>query len=105
MVLHILFFPIKEYQKAIKLKSDYFEAHFNLGNLYFKKNLLNKSIIHYKKTIEINPNFAQAYNNVAVVYFYQEKYDLAWEYIKKAENLGLKVHPEFKKEVLKRLKF
>ncbi len=92
-----------EYLKAIELKPDYHEAHLNLANVYFKRNLLPESAFHYKKVIEINPDFARAYNNLAVIFFYQKKYTLAWEYLKKAEDLGIKVHPEFKKELYKKL--
>jgi len=90
--------------KAIELKPEYPEAHFNLANLYFKKNLLSESELHYKKVIEIKPEFAQAYNNLAVVYYYQKDYDLAFENMKKAEELGATVHPDFKKELLKKIK-
>ncbi|MQY57733.1 tetratricopeptide repeat protein [bacterium] len=86
------------------MNPDYFEAHLNLANLYFKRNLLSESASHYRKVIEISPGVAQAYNNLAVISFYQKKYDLAFEYLKKAEDLGMNVHPDFKKEVLRRKK-
>jgi tetratricopeptide (TPR) repeat protein len=86
------------------LKPDYLAPHFNLGNLFFKKNLLSDSAFHYKKAVEINPGFSQAYNNLAVIFFYQKDFELAWEYLKKAEDLGLSVQPEFKKELLQKLK-
>jgi len=91
---------LDEYSRAIELKPDYFEPHFNLGNYYFKRNLLPESEKYYKKAIEFNPKFAKAFNNLAVVYFYLKKYDLALKYLRKAENLGMKVSQEFKKEVV-----
>jgi tetratricopeptide (TPR) repeat protein len=90
------------YLKAIELKPDYLGAHLNLGNMYFKKDLFPESAIHYKKVVEIDPRFAPAYNNLAVVSFYQKNYDLARKYLKKAEDLGFKVHAKFKKELLKK---
>jgi tetratricopeptide (TPR) repeat protein len=90
--------------RAVELNPELLEAHLNLGNFYFKINLLADSASHYKKVIEINPDYGQVYNNLAVVSFYQEKYSKAYEYLKKAEELGVKVHPDFKKEVLRKLK-
>lgn len=94
----------QEYLKAVELNPELIEAHMNLGNLYFKMNLLPDSAVHYKKVVEINPSYARAYNNLAVISFYQKKYSLAHEYLKKTEALGFKVHPDFKKEVLRMLK-
>ena len=91
-----------EYQKALELKPDSLEAHLNLGNLYFKMKFFTQSVLHYKKVIEIKPGYAQVLNNLAVVFFYEKEYTLAWEYLKKAEDLGYKVHPEFKKAVLRK---
>ena len=59
---------------------------------------------YYSEVIEINPGFARAYHNLAVVFLSQKKYDLAWENLKKAEDLGLKINPDLKKEILKKLK-
>jgi tetratricopeptide (TPR) repeat protein len=84
------------------LKPDYLGAHLNLGNMYFKKDLFPESAIHYKRVVEIDPRFAPAYNNLAVVSFYQKNYELARKYLKKAEDLGFKVHAKFKKELLKK---
>jgi len=94
----------QEYLKAVELNPELLEAHMNLGNFYFKINLLSDSALHYKRVIEINSGYAQAYNNLAVISFYQKKYSQAYEYLKKAEALGFKVHPDFKKEVLRMLK-
>jgi tetratricopeptide (TPR) repeat protein len=95
---------LAEHRKAIKLKDDYLEAHLNLANVLFKRNILAESALHYKKVIEIDPTHAQAHNNLAVIFYYQKKYEKSWEHLKKAKDLGLKVHPDFKKVLLKKLK-
>ncbi|MEA3420080.1 MAG: hypothetical protein U9Q97_00195 [Acidobacteriota bacterium] len=41
-------------------------------------------------------------NILAVAFFYEKNYALSWEYLKKAEDLGYNVHPEFKKAVLEK---
>jgi len=93
-----------EYLQALKSKPDYLEARFNLANLLFKRNLLLEAASHYKRLIIINPGFAQAYNNLAVIFYYQKKYNLAQDYVKKAEDSGIQVNPVFKKEILKKLR-
>lgn len=50
---------------------------------------LQEAALHYRRVIEIDPCFAQAYNNLAVIYYHQEKYDLALDHLKKAEQLGV----------------
>ncbi|MGD8536286.1 MAG: tetratricopeptide repeat protein, partial [Candidatus Aminicenantes bacterium] len=85
---------------ALKLNPNFLEAHLNLGNLYFKKNLLSDSAFHYNKAIEINPHIGQAYNNLALIFLNQRKYSLALEYTEMAEQRGSQVHPEIKKRIL-----
>lgn len=95
---------LEAHRKAIRLKPDYLEAHLNLANVLFKRNILAESALHYKKVIEIDSTHAQAHNNLAVIFYHQKNYEKSWEHLKKAENLGLKAHPDFKKELLKKLK-
>lgn len=52
----------------------------------------------------LNDLIKQAHNNLAVIFYYQKKYDLAWKYLKNAEDLGIKIHPDFKKEVCNKIK-
>jgi tetratricopeptide (TPR) repeat protein len=94
----------EEFLKALKLKPDYPVAYFNLGNFYFKRNLFSESEAHYEKAIEFNPKFANALNNLAVVCFNLKKYDSALKYLKEAESLGLKVNPDFKRELTEKIR-
>ena len=86
------------------MKHDYLEAHLNLANVLFKRDLLAESAFHYKKVIEIDSTHAQAHNNLAVIFYHQKNYEKSWEHLKKTENLGLEVHPDFKKELRKKLR-
>jgi hypothetical protein len=54
--------------------------------------------------VEIDPGYSQAHNNLAVIYYRQENYQKAWDHVQKAEAGGLQVHPDFKKELLKKIK-
>jgi tetratricopeptide (TPR) repeat protein len=51
------------------LKHDprHFEAHYNLGNLYFDVNDYRLSQVHYEMAAEVDPAFANVYFNLALV--------------------------------------
>ncbi|MFC2161954.1 tetratricopeptide repeat protein [Acidobacteriota bacterium] len=95
----------KELLKALAIEPDHLDAHLNLGNLYFAAKRLIDSEKHYKKVIQIKPDYALVHNNLSVIYFHQSKYSLAWDYLKRAESLGFKIHPDFKKELIEKLRF
>jgi tetratricopeptide (TPR) repeat protein len=94
----------QKYLLALNFNPDYLEAHLNLGNLYFKENLFDRSLIHYKRVLEIDPAQALTWNNMAVIYYLQENYSEAWASLHKAEELGFKVHADFKKQLKNKLK-
>jgi tetratricopeptide (TPR) repeat protein len=54
---------------TIALKHDprHFEAHYNLGNLYFDVNDLRLAQIHYEMAAEVDPSFPNVYFNLALV--------------------------------------
>jgi tetratricopeptide (TPR) repeat protein len=95
---------LARFQEAVKLEPENLEAHLNIGNLYMKKAVFPKALVQYKRVIDMEPGHAQAHNNLAVIYYRQEMYEKAWTHLLKAEAAGLQVHPEFKKELLKKIK-
>jgi tetratricopeptide (TPR) repeat protein len=94
----------REYRIALSLKPRYLQAHLNMGNLFYKKNEFPAALAHYVEVIEIDPQHAQAHNNLAVIYYYQEEFEKAWEHLIKAEESGIQIHPDFKNELLKKIK-
>jgi tetratricopeptide (TPR) repeat protein len=52
---------------SLKHNPRHFEAHFNLGNLYFDVNDFRLAQIHYEMATEVDPSFANAYFNLALV--------------------------------------
>jgi tetratricopeptide (TPR) repeat protein len=54
---------MQEYEAAIRIKSDYAEAHYNLANLLFKDDLPN-AIAHYQAAVRAKPDFAAAHANL-----------------------------------------
>ena len=52
------------YLKAINLNSEFFQAHYNLGNIYKNSGKLNEAIVHFKRSIEIRSDYINAYYNL-----------------------------------------
>ena len=56
------------FDKAIKLQSDYVNAHYNRGLAYMRKGEVNKALIDYSGAIQFKHNYAEAYNNRGIAY-------------------------------------
>ena len=52
---------------SLKYHPRHFEAHYNLGNLYFDVNDFRLAQIHYEMAGEVEPSFANVYFNLALV--------------------------------------
>ena len=55
---------IEEYQKAIRLKSDYAPAHNNLGTVYYELGRVDEAIEEYQKAIRLKSDYAPPQNNL-----------------------------------------
>ena len=56
----------KSYLKAIELKSDYSEAHYNLGITLRELGELENAEASYKTALKFNPKSPEIYNNLGV---------------------------------------
>ena len=65
---------ISLYEKAISIKPNYFEAHYNLGQSNHKLGKLDRAVRSYKKVVDIKPEFAVNHTNkiLSVVYFFSK---------------------------------
>lgn len=81
---HKLDLAEKEYQKALKKKSNWAIPYYNLGNIYYKKQRYDLSEIYYKKAIEFDPVYTDCMNNLAFLLYEQSRYQEAKKYIDKA---------------------
>ena len=70
---------ILSFEKAIDLKQDYAEAHYNLGVAYQNMNNLSDASECYRKAIAITPNYPAAHMNLGVVFLRLEDYSSAIE--------------------------
>ena len=59
---------IEAFSQAIDLKSDYVNAHYNLGLAYIKKGEVDKAWSAYYGAIQFKRNYAEAYNNRGIAY-------------------------------------
>jgi tetratricopeptide (TPR) repeat protein len=87
------------FDKAIKINPRSYMAYFGRGNAYFEKGKFDLAISDYTKGIEIAPGHYLLHNNRSVAYYHKGEYDKAWEDVHKAQSSGLKVQPEFLKNL------
>lgn len=55
------------FTNSLKHNPRHFEAHYNLGNLYFDVNDLRLAQVHYELAMEVEPSFPNVYFNLALV--------------------------------------
>ncbi len=80
---------IIDFDKAIELQPDLFEAYFYRGNAHLNLKELEKAITNYDKAIELNPNYVDAYVNRGTVksYLFNDQSKGCADWLK-AEELG-----------------
>lgn len=86
---------IKDFDKALELKTDYAEAFYNRGLAYFHLKNYSESIKDYSSAIISDPKLAEAWHNRAGTYFTIGKYKEALSDAIKAKDLGYNVDPKF----------
>jgi len=55
------------YEYTLTFKADDADLHYNLGNAYLRKNMLNEAEAAYYHALRLKPDYACALNNLAVV--------------------------------------
>ena len=58
---------VRLFTRSLEHNARHFEAHYNLGNLYFDVNDLKLAQVHYEMAAEIAPSFPNLYFNLALV--------------------------------------
>ena len=54
------------FRQAIAFKSDYAEAHNNLGNMLKERGALDEAAASYRQAITLIPNYAEAHYNLGL---------------------------------------
>jgi tetratricopeptide (TPR) repeat protein len=63
----------KEFLKAIELKPDQGEYHFNLGTVYRRQQKVKEAIAEYQTAIRLAPELAEAHYDLGVLYGQEKK--------------------------------
>ena len=71
---------IKDYDKALALKKDYFDANLNKAVALRNISEFNESIKHFEICIKLNPNDSKIYNNLGNLCKNLKKYNTAKKY-------------------------
>jgi len=56
------------YDRAIGLEPDFFEAHFNLGNIHHDLGRFAEAQACYREALRLNPQYAEAHFYLAVTF-------------------------------------
>ena len=55
---------VAQYQEAVRLKPDYAEAHYNLGNAFKEQGQLAAAVAQYQEAVRLKPDYADAHLNL-----------------------------------------
>lgn len=78
----------QQYEKAVRIDSQYAEAHSNLGFCYRKQGLFDKAVKTYQKAIALDPSLAEAHEYLGEAYAEAGKFELAEAELKTLRDLG-----------------
>lgn len=105
------YFGREEYDSAIRLFERAALARpaeamifFNLGAAYSNKGDYEQAVAAYLNAVRIDDRIADVHYQLAVGYYHLNEFDLAWEHIKIAEDLGADVSKEQLNVIKSRMK-
>ncbi len=95
------------YRRALELKSDFAEPHYNLGNAFKDQENLDEAVACYRRAVELKPDYAEARNNLGVAFrdqgkleeavaCYRRALELVADYAEAYNNLGKALHDQGK---------
>ena len=90
---------ISDYTRALRINPRYAEAYHNRGMAYFYLGNFQQAISDYNRALRINPKYAQAYGNRGIAYYNKGDYHKAWEDVLKGQELGMRIPPDFLREL------
>jgi tetratricopeptide (TPR) repeat protein len=78
------------------------EVLLSLGSAYFRSGNRDEAEAEWKAALNVNPKLGEAHNNLAVIYMQTGRFDEAEQSIKRAEEAGFRVNPQFKDDLKQR---
>ncbi|OFY62341.1 MAG: hypothetical protein A3H98_14580 [Bacteroidetes bacterium RIFCSPLOWO2_02_FULL_36_8] len=73
--------------EVVRKDSNFSEAYYFLGMVYFKLREYGASNYYFEKSLEKSPDNKEAYNMIGINHFFREEYELAEKYALKATSL------------------
>ena len=75
---------IDNFKKALSLKPDYAEAHYNIGNVFHFTGVLDAAIKSYERALKIKPNYPEVSNNLGFIFDKTGEHETAIIHYRKA---------------------
>jgi len=75
---------ISYYEKAISIKPEYVQAHYNLGSANHKLGRLDEAVRSYKKIVTLKPEYALINKNkiLSVIFFLRGSFQMQLMHLK-----------------------
>jgi tetratricopeptide (TPR) repeat protein len=73
-----------EYRRALALRPDYAEAHYNLGTALWQQRRLGEAAVRLRHAVALKPDYADAHFNLARVLYERGNFDAAIAHCEKA---------------------
>jgi tetratricopeptide (TPR) repeat protein len=70
-----------------------------LGSAMYHNNQIEQAEAEWAAAIQVNPKLGEAHNNLAVLFMRTGRFDAAEHELKLAEKYGVRVNPQFKKDL------
>ncbi len=93
----------EQYKKAAAIKPQDGTIRYNLGVAYSNIGDYQKAEAAYQRAVDVQPEMGDAYKGLAFVCYKLKKYDLAWEHVQKAEELGIEIDPQLQEAINNKL--
>jgi len=75
------------------------EVHFFIGTALMKLERFEDATREFQQALTLRPRFGEAHNNLAVICLYRKDYAASWEHVHAAEEVGVRVNPQFREEL------
>ena len=92
---------ISLFNKCLEINPAYAAAYDAQGTIYSRREKYDQAISYFNKALEVDPKYAEAYISRGRAYYFRGEYDKSWEDIKRAQDLGYKIPPEFLEDLRK----
>ena len=86
---------VMDFTKALEIDTLYTKAYYNRGVAYTYLDDFQRAVEDFTRVLEIDSTYIQAMHNRAIALFYMGRYEEAWLDVRRLEQKGYKVHPEF----------